>query len=426
MLALPFRFPPSSFRLICTSTDKRLKHYNILILARQYILPFMPFLAFLVILLSGAGVFLVFGWLLRVRQPRASLILFILAGGVGLLLFYLWLLDAAGWQQNSLYQRLSYGLRDTSIQQFARANPEPERLLFLFSLSSQALAGVAAEKAEYQNDAHGLLRWMAEWVADERRFPVWQQRGEWEQQAFFLAHACIVLGHYQQATLDEAYAQKWTQAAQFLANGLTHSRYKHLASRPRDIALRPYDNAAILYALQLHDRYFGSQLLGPALRDWSRYVERELQYDDTTLPCSGFTATNRCRLFSVSSSLAILTAYSAQVEAPISRDFWRELRHYYKENVLNLWATFRTVPEGNELPDFCDDSIAPLSCGLYQTELCQWAAASRHDWLTYYQLNNTLILRDIFGRPDLVGYQPPLRKVEAMIRLSARLCAANR
>ena len=50
------------------------------------------------------------------------------------------------------------------------------------------------------------------------------------------------------------------------------------------------------------------------------YIEKELRYEDTKLPCAGFTATNRCRLSSVGGSLAILSTYSTAAELPIAKD----------------------------------------------------------------------------------------------------------
>lgn len=388
----------------------------------------MRFLALLAILLFGSGIFLVVAWFLRQRSPQFSRALYILAGGISLLLLVLWLFEAAGWQARAHYRQIEYALSDSTLQSFLVRGVDAEKSLLMASLCSRGLAGysrVAHDSVEVEAVKHRLA-WLAHWVADEKRFPVWRRSAEWEQQAFFLAHAAIILGHYQMVTLDETYGAKWTKLCKYLSDGITRSRYKHLASRPRDIALRPYDNAAALYALSLHDSYFGSQLRPTATRDWSAYLNRELLFDDTALPCSGFTSTNRCRLMPVGSSMALLTAYAAEADATISRDFWREYRHYYKESVMNIMAGFRTVPQGAELPDFCDESIWPLQCGTYQTELAQWAAAAGSDRLTYYQINNYLLLTDMFSPLSNAWKQPPNRRVEALIRLGARLSAEVR
>jgi CYTH domain-containing protein len=383
----------------------------------------MRFLALLAILLSGSGIFLVVAWLVRRQLERLSRALTVLGIGTALLLLVLWIFEAGGWQRRTHYRQLTYALSDSTLQSFLRRGVDMDKSILMLSMASRGLAGYARISKEPAEDAKKRLAWVAQWVADERRFPVWRRSGEWEQQVFFLSHAAIILAHYQMTTLDETYAAKWTKVCKYLSDGITRSRYKNLASRPKDIALRPYDNAAALYALSLHDSYFGSKLLETATRDWSNYLNRELLFDDTALPCSGFTNTNRCRLMPVGASMALLTAYAAEAEAPISADFWREFRHYYKESVMNVWAGFRTVPQGREIPDFCDEALFPLQCGAYQTELAQWAAAKRGDRLTYYQLNNYLLIYDMFNPINEAWKEAPNKQVEALIKLSARLCA---
>ncbi|MCB0638627.1 MAG: hypothetical protein KDC54_18480 [Lewinella sp.] len=386
----------------------------------------MQFLAFIAIFLLGAGVFFLLAYLLRKRLQKLSLALLGIGTIIGLVLIGLYVVEAGGWEREGLYRQLNYGLsRDTQRDFISRQEDLQETALLLMSLSSTGLRNYLTDYPEERARIAEQLGWMARYVTDEGRFPAWKTRGEWEQQAYFLAHASIVLANYQSVTLDESYAEQWRRASQFLATGITRSRYKHLASRPNDAALRPHDNAAALYALRLYDEYFGDSLAVSASEDWVHYLERELQYDDTTLPCAGFTATNRCRLSPTGDNLAMLNAYSAAARLPIARDFWREFRHYYKETTVQVFANFRLVPGGEEIPEFCDNHVIPLPCGRYQDSYGQYAAALRRDWLTYYQLNNAQLVHDLFNPPNQLWEARPQDQVLGMIDIALRLCATT-
>lgn len=383
----------------------------------------MALLILLLFLLSSTFIFLITGWVLRLHYPQFSRGLYLFSGVIGLVVFFLWLAEVAGWQRKAHYEQVVYSLQDESYWNHLEETEQIEETLLMMSMASQGLYQRVQEDADLRTEVVPLLGRMVRWVADEHRFPQWNRRGDWERHAFFLAHAGIIIGHYQLLTLDETYNTRWRRIGTYLGEGITRSSYKHLASRPRDEALRPYDNAAVLYALSLFDRYYGEELLPAASRDWQRYVDLELQHNDTALPCAGFTPTNRCRLYPVASSLALLTGYSAAAGAPLARDFWREYKHYYKKLPYPwLWASFRITPAGVDRPQFCDMSIKPLGCGNYQNALSQWAAACRGDRLTYFHLHNTLYLRDILGK-GVVSWRVPVRQrtgplLETAIRLA--------
>lgn len=384
----------------------------------------MRFLALLAILLSASSVFWIVAWLVRQRLNSLSRLLYGLGGIVVALLFSLWVYEASGWQRQAHYRQLVYALNDPTMQSYLRRGVDVEKSLLMLSMAGRGLSGYARISKNAATEASSWLAWSAQWVADERRFPVWRRSAEWEQQVFFLSHAAIILAHYQMTTLDETYAAKWTKACKYLADGITRSRYKNLASRPRDIAFRPYDNAAALYALSLHDNYFGSKLLETASIDWSMYVQRELLFDDNDLPCSGFTNTNRCRLDAVGSSMAMLNVYAAESNSPLARSFWKKFCFSYKESVMNVWASFRSTVQGRELAPFCDENMYPLLCDRYQTELAQWAAARHKSWLIYYQINNFLLIYDLFNPISKAWREPPNKQIETLIQLSARLSAS--
>ena len=389
----------------------------------------MSFLALLIILLFGAGLFWLIAYLLRRRMQRVAIVIASIGTLIALFLLALWLVEISGWQREGLYKQLSYGLEQEDIIDFIEYQDDiQETSMLMMSMSGTALTQMAALNSEHQDFAEEQLTWMVGYLTNEARFPVWREKRGWSQQLFFLTHAAIVMAHYQSATADTLHDDRWKQVVTFLHSGIRRSQYKHLASRPHDSALRPADNAAALYALKLYDDYHGTDYALRAGEDWSNYIRKELQYEDTKLPCAGFTVTNRCRLSPVGGSLAMLNAYSEAADLPISRDFWREFRYYYKESFVNVFGWVNVMARGEDLPDFCEASMKPLLCEHYQyeTSLAQYAAAQRKDWITYYQLNNSMLMTDFFRPPNRLWQKPPQEKVRGMVNLAIRLAAVTK
>jgi hypothetical protein len=185
------------------------------------------------------------------------------------------------------------------------------------------------------------------------------------------------------------------------------------------------DNAAALLALQLHDQFYDSELLPAAADDWDNYIAKELRFDGARFPCAGFTTTNRCRLVPVGTSFAWLNIYTTRVGRESARYYWRDFRHYYKESFGFLAAWITEVPEDGVMPEFCDFSVQPLHCGKFATAFGMQAAAQRGDWLSYYQLNNTSLLKDLVNPPNRLWSQRPQDQVDGMIKLAARLIAVT-
>ncbi len=384
----------------------------------------MPFIAFLVILCCGAGIFWLIAYLLRKRMARVSLALGIIGTLAALFFLSLWGIELSGWQSQGLYKQLMYGLENEDLRQFINEKEDHyEQSIFMLSLTAGSLNEYAHVYPEQKNRILTEFDWMIQYIMDEDRFPVWKNRRNWGNELFFLTHAAIIIAHYQSVTGLEEYDESWKRICEFIATGITRSKYKHMASRPKDKALRPADNAAALYALKLFDDAHQTDLLSAAAEDWTYYIERELQFEDTKLPCAGFTTTNRCNLSPVGGSLAMLNVYAAGAKLTISKDFWREFRYYYKETFVNVFGWITLIPRGADLPEFCDFSVAPLTCGRYENSLGIYAAALREDWITYYQLNNASLMNDLLHPPNQLWNQPLQEQLYGMITLAARLSA---
>lgn len=387
----------------------------------------MPFIAFLFILLFGAGFLWLAAYFLWKRFRKVALVLGVIGIVNAIFLLGLWVVEMSGWQRDAVYQQLIHGLNKEELRDFIyRQEDMRETTLLLMSQTATALRAYAATQEVYDSQIDEQLETLAHFVTNDEVFPLWKNRRDWEKSLYFLTHAGIVLAQYQIHTGDTRYAEDWERVAKFIELGITRSQYKHLASRPADKALRPVDNAASLFVLRLYDDYYGTNMLASAGDDWSRYIQRELHYEETSLPCAGFTATNRCRLPSVGGSLAMLNAYTSAAELPIGDDFWREFRFYYRHTFFNVYAWVEETANDEAQPEFCDFSVEPLTCEAYSRDFAFYAAATRGDWISYYQLNNGILLNDLLDAPNKLWSKPPQDQVRGMLNFALRLSALSR
>lgn len=386
----------------------------------------MHFLVLLLLILLGAGAFFLFAWLFRKRNLRVTRVLAIIGGTVSLILLFVWITERSGWRQEGQFTQLRQGIFDREYRFYLDQSDELELPLLLHSIASSGFYRMARQNSTLQPQVEADLLTMAQWVSDRDRFPQWKpaNRRGWDQQLFFLTHASIILGHYQLLSLDERFAELWRATSQHLATSIQRSRYKHLASYPRDAALRPYDHGAAIYALTLFDTYYAETTATSINSEWGKYVAKELTWSSSNFPCAGFTQTNRCRLTPTATSTAYLIAYLGEARSSLARDYWREFRFFFKRTIVGLSAHSMITPGTDEIPEFCQDNVRPFPyCGAFQNELSFWAAAARGDWLSYHQYYNGLFFRDLFNPPLSLNQIPMTGRTEAMLRQAISLAA---
>jgi len=274
-----------------------------------------------------------------------------------------------------------------------------EERLFLASAASQALFRARATAPDRQGAIDSVLQQLATWVTQRRNFREWNFTRQWDQEVFFLAHAATILGHYQLATENEVFDKDLRAIGNHLGQRIQRGRYKHLVSRPDEDFFRPADNAAALYAISLCDAYYGTDYLSPNYQDWTTYLQEELYYAESRLPCAAFSVTNRCQLEPNAAATGLYIAYRAAA-APerVTDDIpWREWLHYFKRTSLSPFSvSVRSNMRRGETARFCDDGAAPLKCERYEAAIGLWAAAEYGGSYTYFRLFSTEVLRRWF------------------------------
>ncbi|PHI21050.1 hypothetical protein CEQ90_05055 [Lewinellaceae bacterium SD302] len=360
----------------------------------------MSIVGILPIVLTGL-VFLGLAYVVWQRKRWAAILPLVM--GLGFVAYAIGVKIVAG--NHSLgredYQFLIREMNRDDLREYLIAEPTEENLYFA-SITSQALYRAARAEPDQRANIIPILRWLSEWVADSRNFPQWKRKRRWSEEAFFLAHAGIILGQYQELTDDEAYAEAWQSIGAYLGRAMRAARYKNLISRPEDDLMRPADNAAILYGLMLFDRYYATEYAATIIPKWLEYVDEELKTADSHLPCSAFTNTNVCRLDPTASALGMTVGYLAAAGYP-NQQLYREWLHYFKVYGLSP-LTLETRSEMFEKTEegYCDQASLPLACERHLDPIAAWLAAEHGGDYTFARLTSErIIYRDRSDRKQL-------------------------
>ncbi len=319
---------------------------------------------------------------------------------------------------------------DVLLQELSQADllvgndlsPDDGRLL-LASLGSQAIYRAAPLVPARKAAIDSVLYRLAAWAADARNLRQWGRNANWDREVFFLAHAGAVIGHYQLITRDETFAKSFKSIGEHLGKRLERGRYKHLPSRPNEDYFRPADNAAAMYTIALYDAYYGTSYLTTNFKDWTDYLEDELYFAESRLPCAAFSATNRCQLEPTATATGLYIAYRAAARpAAVQNDIpWREWLHYFGQTSLSPFSlSIRPNMRDGKRPRFCDQGAYPLNCDTYETVVGLWAAAEYRAHYTYFRLYAANALRRWFFSPVNFAELSVPRRTQALTKVAIR------
>ncbi|THH41039.1 hypothetical protein [Neolewinella litorea] len=300
---------------------------------------------------------------------------------------------------------------------------EVEETLFLFSTGSQALYRGLDYAPEKRDSILSTLKRLADWSVRYRNLPQWGTGSDWDREVFFLAHAGAVLGHYQLASNDETYAPYFQRIGRYLAGRLIRGHYKHLISRPDESLLRPADNAAAIYALSLYDAYYGETYAVKARQQWTDYIDKELHFAESRLPCAAFTETNRCSIEPSAAATGLYICYrAAAAPAEVKDDIpYREWLHYFKRFSGNPFSlSVRPNMRDGEVARLCNAGLAPLECGQFEDAIGLWAAAEYGGGYTYFRLFAGAVFHRWFGEPADLSDMRPARRVRMLTEVALR------
>jgi hypothetical protein len=324
------------------------------------------------------------------------------------------------------YYFLLNELRKDELTDYLWKNTDEELNLYFASLCSQALYRVAKNNPGEVERVTPFLREFAEWVSDSRNFPQWNRKSRWPEEAFFLAHAAIIIGHYQELTEDETFSAQWQSIGEYLGRAMRAARYKNLVSRPEDDLMRPADNAALLYALSIYDAYHATEYTPLIGEKWLLYLDQELKTADSHLPCSAFTNTSTCRLEATASALGMCVGYLGAAGFTDRQQLYREWLHYFKSSSfspLTLDTRSSMMTQSEDDPIFCDEASYPLPCEENLDAIAMWLASEFGGSYTYARLiSEEMLDKNARASDRLVGMRP-VKKISPLIEVSLRVMA---
>ncbi|NJB85821.1 hypothetical protein GGR26_001566 [Lewinella marina] len=300
---------------------------------------------------------------------------------------------------------------------------EVDETLFFFSAASQALYRGLGYAPEQRDSIGRALKRMADWSIRYSNLTQWGPGADWDREVFFMAHAGSVLGHYQLATNDEAYAPYFQRIGRYLAGRMIRGHYKHLISRPDESLLRPADNAAAIYTLSLYDEYYGEGYAVKTRQQWTDYIDKELHYAESRLPCAGFTTTNRCALEPSAAATGLYICYRAAASPEeVTDDIpYREWLHYFKRFSGNPFSlSVRPNMRDGEVARLCNAGLAPLECGQYEDAIGLWAAAEYGGGYTYFRLFSGAVIERWFGEAPDFSAMRAARRVKVLTEVALR------
>lgn len=357
----------------------------------------MSFLALLALLFWIAIVPLGLAYLLRHRNALWAKRLALLAVGLALIQFTLWVYDAGGWQRQKHYNELHRLLQDSSWQSFTKLGLTREESLSTMAMLSEGLVSWTLRYPEQKAEVAPMIDRMIGMAFRDHFLPTLRNRRRWPDHWVYLAHLNILLGNYYRVGGDDRFKELHEAISHFLADGIVKSPYKNLYANYNPIELHPGDNAVALASLAYYDRCYGTELSPRPVRDWVSYVLKELTFQYGDMPCALVTRENRCKEIPASSSLAPLIGYLAVADHDAARTVWREYKHYYKEGWMSLSASFNEFSPSVSKPDDVEMEEPTAEENKLATLRALRAAAYAGDQITYYQLNNHFVTKDMLS-----------------------------
>ena len=307
---------------------------------------------------------------------------------------------------------------------------DAEETLFLLSTASMALYRAREYAPERTLSIDSALLRMADWARRANHLPQWRGGYDWDHEVFFLAHAGAILGHYQLATTDESFAVYFQRIGRHLGGRMRQGHYKHLGSRAGEDLLRPADNAAAVYTLTLYDQYYGETVGSTTRAEWTNYIQDELHYAESRLPCAAFTETNRCSIEPSAAATGLYIAYRAAAAGPseVVDDIpYREWLHYFRRFSGNPFGlSIRANMRKGQVARLCDAGLTPLDCGRYEDAIGLWVAAEYGGGYTYFRLACGNTFARWFGGTPAYAAMRPARRVRALTEITLRMIAEGR
>lgn len=365
----------------------------------------MTFLALLAMLLPAIFPVAIF-FLLRKKQKIVARVFLIIGVALALSIIGLWALELSGVKIKNHFNLISHILEnDLALPEDIQ---QQKYLLAGMSNAAEALSKYSNSYPEEKEKALNSLENIVQFVTDEARYPDLSNKRAWKNNIFYLIQVNTILHHYELATTQDTFHDLNQKISKYLSAQIIRSPYKHLPSFEKDATYWTADNAQLLAGLRHFDKLTLENTSHRAIEGWTSFCKRELRYDDSQLPCSAFTAKQKCREAPHGTQLANTIASLSVYDMDLAKTMWKQYKHYYKRSNLNVFATFDQYHPKEQEPAYDKQRLHPYD-GIPPQIASLKTAAYMGDKLTYFQLANQLWLHDILHANDENKLAPEYR-----------------
>lgn len=227
----------------------------------------------------------------------------------------------------------------------------------------------------------------------------------WGEENLLISHMGIILLSYELSTGDSHYGAVLDGIVSHLRDRLKNAPRRNIRSYNRTTSIWPADNALMYQLIFDWDRLRGGETDRNLYDSWLTYMDQHGS-DSLGLHLSELTANESYSAVPRGCALSWSGAYMAAFAPEKAKLFWRTYKRHMKVPLL-FWTGFREYPRDRTCGVDGDSGPIILGVGGGATGLALTGAGANGDFLTFYQLNNTMNLIEIavaaaklFGKPE--------------------------
>lgn len=338
----------------------------------------MPYFALLLLLLFGNVPAFGIIWLCRKRFLLVKKMAYSWILLFSILQLSFFVDEMSGWKKKRLFQAIK--------QDFSAHFQilDGEKQLFALSL----LAEKMKKEAIFPEKKAEIQAFFTQEIMPNVPFEIAKDTNLWKNNALYLSQLAIIFTAYHDIfPTDTSYQKLHGNMIHFLYKEMKNSPTKQLCSYP-DFA-EPWlcDNAGIVYALALYDAEYKTHF--SLWEEWQTKVNQDFTDPKTGLPCTQISEKTGCFVPTRASSTAWLMAYLAEISPKEGKKAWNLYKKQFKFSFAGIGAAFFEYSDDTKTEDY-DTGTLIFGLGTIGSGLSIRAASENEDWLTYFQLVNTL------------------------------------
>ncbi len=339
----------------------------------------MQYFAFFFLMLMGNIPAIVMAYLCRKRFRGIKILAYLWICLFSVLQTGFFVDEVSGWKKQRLFN---------SIQQdfaFHFQGLDTEKQLFTLSLLAEKMRNEPITTAQKTEIAHFMQE-----MATQINLEIAQDTHLWKNNALYLSQLAIFFAAYHDIIpTDTTYNTLHARIIYFLVEEMNHNPIHQLCSYPEYPEPWLCDNAGVLYAIALYDAQYKTNYHINLLVKWQNSIKTDFTDPKTGLPCTQVSTEKKCFVPTRASSTAWLIAYLSLISKEEGKKAWDLYKQHFHCSFAGIGAAFYEYVDDTKTVDY-DSGTLVCGLGTIASGLSIRTASINEDWLTYFQLTNTL------------------------------------